>query len=880
MSKKIIKILAAVFLLSAVFGVAKLVLAAAPDLGMSYGSAIGLAATDPRIIIARIIQIFLGFLGIIAIGLIMYGGFLWMTAAGNEEQIDRAKKTLVSALIGLAIILSAFAIATFLLNSILQATGLATPGENGGGPGATINGAGAMGECSVDNVYPTPGQTNVARNTSLIVTFKEDVNPATICQSAPAGVCGGSLINTSNVKIYNSVDDPTKDASLLKDVQVFNSDKKTFVLYPKNYLGSPTDLVSYIVHLTNDVKAAAGGNIFDSCQPNFLEWKFEVSNKIDLTPPQVVSGGVFPPPDSSADTPSAKVSAQAAGSITVNSNPQIYAKATSTAVTKGDASFPDVSSVSVDPGTAQGGKLTIAVGTGGVTATLHNDTENIPLGAADFNGKTIDFPGIISLTVSKEVAAGNSWTVTVSAAKQADTLTVGSTVYTFVSANNSQPNQIAMVAGNTSATAQNIAAAIHNFSSEADAVAAGNKITVTARHAGAAGNGIVLASSDGASLAVAAMADGVDGGTTITAVGQPDAPRNSVIQINFNEPVFPNNVAGDADSVSKVIRITNANSNKNGGDICSADNQCKSFKCSAGKCVGNYLAGNFTIANQYRTVEFKSDNECGVNGCGQKIYCLPENSNLKVQIDAASLAACSGNDCAAKTPYTTCSGNCKNVSVTPAENYPVAAFSAQDGVMDLCFNSLDGNRNSNAQGPLTAFNQNNPADQSVGDSFTWSFFVGNKLDITPPTIKTTNPSPSFPTALSLTGDVRIFFSKLMLASSLKTGSTKVDNGTSQIIHKNMNLWSLSGSNVGYWIESSSTLINGVPASTTAAIRHSSFQQSLSYQAQVGSGVDDIFQNCYKPSAGQACAAGTITAGVPSCCNGTATADLGLDGNCP
>lgn len=72
-------------------------------------------------IIGRYIQIFLGFLGVIALVLVVYGGFLWMTAAGNEEQVTKAKDLLKNAIIGLIIITLAFAITNFVITSIQQA---------------------------------------------------------------------------------------------------------------------------------------------------------------------------------------------------------------------------------------------------------------------------------------------------------------------------------------------------------------------------------------------------------------------------------------------------------------------------------------------------------------------------------------------------------------------------------------------------------------------------------------------------------------------------------------------------------------------------------------------------------------------------------------
>jgi len=83
----------------------------------------GLAERDPRGIAASVINVVLGFLGIIAVGLILYAGFKWMTAGGSEDKITEARKLLVAGVIGLIIILAAFAIANFVLTQLIRATG-------------------------------------------------------------------------------------------------------------------------------------------------------------------------------------------------------------------------------------------------------------------------------------------------------------------------------------------------------------------------------------------------------------------------------------------------------------------------------------------------------------------------------------------------------------------------------------------------------------------------------------------------------------------------------------------------------------------------------------------------------------------------------------
>lgn len=91
-------------------------------LGVEYGEFTGLGRRDPRETVGSVIRIVLSVLGIIALAFILYAGFTWMTAGGNEERVTMAKKTLSAAVIGLVIILSAYAITNFVLKSLYQAS--------------------------------------------------------------------------------------------------------------------------------------------------------------------------------------------------------------------------------------------------------------------------------------------------------------------------------------------------------------------------------------------------------------------------------------------------------------------------------------------------------------------------------------------------------------------------------------------------------------------------------------------------------------------------------------------------------------------------------------------------------------------------------------
>jgi hypothetical protein len=82
----------------------------------------GLGERSVALIVSDIIKILLSFLGVIFIVLIIYAGFSWLTSAGNEEKIEKAKKIMVSAIVGLVIILSAWVITYFVIDKILEAT--------------------------------------------------------------------------------------------------------------------------------------------------------------------------------------------------------------------------------------------------------------------------------------------------------------------------------------------------------------------------------------------------------------------------------------------------------------------------------------------------------------------------------------------------------------------------------------------------------------------------------------------------------------------------------------------------------------------------------------------------------------------------------------
>lgn len=82
-----------------------------------------LTTKSPVSITIATIQWALGMLGLVAVVMVLYGGATWMTAAGNEERIKKAKDILKAALIGLVVVLLSWAIVTFVVQKTRDVAG-------------------------------------------------------------------------------------------------------------------------------------------------------------------------------------------------------------------------------------------------------------------------------------------------------------------------------------------------------------------------------------------------------------------------------------------------------------------------------------------------------------------------------------------------------------------------------------------------------------------------------------------------------------------------------------------------------------------------------------------------------------------------------------
>lgn len=132
MKNSLLIILSSLFILFFVFNFSLANTSAAPNLKDAFNSNLNSTAEKAAYKINKddtdaladsinsMINIVLTLLGVIFIGLSVYGGFLYMTARGNEEQTKKGQSVIVQSLIGLIIVLSAYAISFFVFSFFIK----------------------------------------------------------------------------------------------------------------------------------------------------------------------------------------------------------------------------------------------------------------------------------------------------------------------------------------------------------------------------------------------------------------------------------------------------------------------------------------------------------------------------------------------------------------------------------------------------------------------------------------------------------------------------------------------------------------------------------------------------------------------------------------
>ncbi len=159
----------------------------------SFAEAAGFTSQgDLTVIIARLIRTAISFLGILAVVFVLYGGFLYMTAGGNDDKVKRAKKVFTSAIIGLVIVLSAFAIVQFVLSQLTSALGGGVSGTDDGDGGTYVDGGGTSDEFLLTSVNTECAEA--MKNLQLQFTFSQRVDGTSVD-------AGGILVETGGTAV-------------------------------------------------------------------------------------------------------------------------------------------------------------------------------------------------------------------------------------------------------------------------------------------------------------------------------------------------------------------------------------------------------------------------------------------------------------------------------------------------------------------------------------------------------------------------------------------------------------------------------------------------------------------------------------------------------
>lgn len=294
-----------------------------------------------------------------------------------------------------------------------------------------------------------------------------------------------------------------------------------------------------------------------------------------------------------------------------------------------------------------------------------------------------------------------------------------------------------------------------------------------------------------------------------------DKPRNTIIQINFDEPILPTVVSGKTKIVGGAIETGSFDKLR-----VSADNGA------------TFLAGEWQIGNQYKTSEFASANLCGKNACGQDVFCLPGPSQILVQIQTASLA-------------------------NPTDTKSFVSAGLLDGAEDLAGNAMDGKKDGVAKGLTDVYNLNNEIGD--GDNVRWSFFTAGYIDLTSPIMEDVSPEIEG-AGVVLTAPVETAFNKPMSITTLNSRNIDLSGQESATAKPWDTWWIVGGENID---ENN----DNEPEKTKGIIRHGGFWDVSDFQTQASQGVKDIYQNCFYPSGGQTVCTGSSPEGKPYCCNG-------------
>lgn len=78
------------------------------------------ASYSPAETVAKTLNILFGFIGVLAVSLIMYGGYLWVTSGGEQEKAKKAQGLLMDAVIGLVVLATVWALSYIVIKTLAE----------------------------------------------------------------------------------------------------------------------------------------------------------------------------------------------------------------------------------------------------------------------------------------------------------------------------------------------------------------------------------------------------------------------------------------------------------------------------------------------------------------------------------------------------------------------------------------------------------------------------------------------------------------------------------------------------------------------------------------------------------------------------------------
>ncbi|MEK7580619.1 MAG: Ig-like domain-containing protein, partial [Patescibacteria group bacterium] len=262
----------------------------------------GLGNQDLATTIGRIVNIVLGFLGLIAVIIIIIGGFIWMTSGGAQEKIDKAKALIKAGVIGMIIIVLSFTLATFIVSLLKKVGGV--EGDLNGQACTTPGACSGCYKCGSDNVWrfdntcntcgsnpdsfivntiqPEPEGVTTVRNPVVRIYFNHSININTVsAETVKVEQSIGGLFSPVNGDLSLDGDSIVKFTPAT-NCPVPNEDRKCF---DANGIFKVT--VSAGLQSTYN-------NLFLNCSNNKCVRNFKTNDIVDTQAPQVSIVNISP----------------------------------------------------------------------------------------------------------------------------------------------------------------------------------------------------------------------------------------------------------------------------------------------------------------------------------------------------------------------------------------------------------------------------------------------------------------------------------------------------------------------------------------------------------------------------------------------------------